>query len=122
MTDLELTKLCAEAMRLDHKVVGGSVLLRFVNAINDPRLAGVEYLEKYDPLHDDAQALQLVRAFGVTVDPAQDEPPFTWRAVLPPWDEDEIENSIHADGLDLNRAIVETVAKMQAKRSEHGPR
>jgi hypothetical protein len=85
-----MTKLCAEAM-------GYAVLGEYP----DPR--------DYDPLHDDAQALQLVKASGMRI----------WKQYR-----DGVDNwatSIYTHGrgwvngecINLNRAICEVVAKMQ---------
>ena len=113
-SDLELTRLCAEAMGL--RV--------FVDAYGDMCIEQLDILSAdnvaYRPLHDDAQAMALVKKFslrlerggksgiigvshvarrwcvrGDTVDPFEHEA----------WDEE-----------DLNRAICECVAKMQQNR------
>lgn len=66
----------------------------------------------YDPLHNDFQAMALVKKFGLTLDPQEDEPPFTWRVVVAKdgdWD-----NQITGQGRDLNRAIVECVAAIDS--------
>lgn len=102
MSDLEITKLCAEAM--GYTVSG--------DRRNTRKLLGVWVEEHghYYPLHSDIQAMALVKKLGVSVDPAEDAPPFTWRTCLPPWDEDDKNYVEHSD---LNRAICEVVAKMQ---------
>jgi hypothetical protein len=67
-------------------------------------------------LYDDAQTMGLVRKFGLSIDPQQDVPPFTWRVVCSlngDW-----EHQIYAEGSDLNRAIVECVAQLQAKTDD----
>lgn len=111
MTDLEMTKLCAEAMQLTG--------LQLYTAKGETKL-GVPSKDYdnyiYDPLHDDAQAMALVKKFGLTIDPHQDVPPFTWRAVVAP--NGDWEHQIHSEGSDLNYAIVECVAKMQAARTK----
>lgn len=97
MTDLEITKLCAEAMRfgVDH-TDGGMVWAYEGQPHYDlPRFA-------YDPLHNDAQAMALVKKFCLQIN---------WRGVWPAvgsWE------PIH--GPDLNRAICEYVAKMQSAK------
>ena len=99
MTDLELTRLCAEAMGRDVKLREG-------------KYYGVT-LVCYDPLHDDAQAMALVKKFGLScwwylsVDGRKAE---WWRVdAAPPHD-------CTARNADLNRAICETVAKMELAR------
>jgi predicted NAD/FAD-dependent oxidoreductase len=67
---------------------------------------------RYDPLHDDAQAMALVKRFRLNVTVSGD----TY------WDVDNDDGSGRrfADAMqhDLNRAIVECVAKMQAARND----
>lgn len=87
MTDLEMTKLCAEAI--------GIWEIR-------------DYHETYDPLHDDAQAMGLVKRFRLFINSADEEA--YWK-VAP-----------HGQGVtnchsDLNRAIVECVSQMQANKT-----
>ena len=88
MTDLEMIKKCAEKMGIDAERVG---LNEWSN-------------RPYDPLHDDAQAMALVKKFYLSIirnDKTPDVPPHwtvtdkTWLGISP----------------DLNRAIVECVAK-----------
>lgn len=109
MTDLEMTKLCAEAMGYRLDADGGFSRLQQGAGMDEP--AWFEFI--YSPLHDDAQAMALVKKLGLTVDPQEDKPPFTWRVVVA--NEGDWDDQIFAQGSDLNRAIVECVAKMQAK-------
>ena len=100
MTDLELTKLCAEAVGLiPHK---DQIPLVCHTGKN---LRGIPVSTMYDPLHDDAQAMALVKKFSLSVGPADGD---DWCA----WDNDD--SSIE-QGYDenLNRAIVECVAGMK---------
>jgi len=113
MTDLEAIKLCAEAMDLLRKVMqrGKVYPVQMGSSV-----APVEYYEhlsengmiirQYDPLHDDAQAMALVKRFNIVSDRKGDGP---WVVA--------IHNSgnlyFHEDA-DLNRAIVYCVAKMQS--------
>lgn len=95
MTDLEMTKLCAEAMgysesRASLVVLAGQVI------VND----GVN--SRFDPLHDDAQAMALVKRF-----------PLECAQTVSDWADDWITDS----DANLNRAIVECVAEMQAKKA-----
>lgn len=95
MTDLDITRLCAEAMQLHHIVTpdkyvkGDSYVL-----LQDEGEWGIG---PYDPLHDDAQAMALVKAF-----PGQ-----TLRAMT-------IELEREPSARNFNRAICECVAKLQA--------
>ena len=94
MTDLEMTKLCAEAMGLSTTEQYGMVFDESGRAL-------------YDPLHDDAQAMALVKDLRLNVGPiAVDHEPmwavsFLVRNGPTDWTE-------HAN---LNRAIVECVAR-----------
>ena len=102
MTDLEITKLCAKAMGYKPDVRGkyrglGSEFSGIW--VNDSSLT-------FDPLHDDAQAMELVKKFRLSI-----------------YESDEIDGGwdvwggegerICGDGLDLNRAICTCVAQME---------
>jgi hypothetical protein len=68
MTDLEMTRLCAEAMgwhtgKLASKVVCYDVSKSAIIAGND---RGGESV--WQPLHDDAQAMALVKKFHLCID------------------------------------------------------
>ena len=97
MTDLEITKACAEAMEIETSVhpLQGTVMRHwFMNG-------SVERM--YHPLYDDAQAFQLLSRFGL----------FTHReggiwTVGRPWTE----------GPNLNRCICECVARMQLAKAK----
>ena len=101
MTDLDMTKLCAEAM--GYQCIDG--LWWDENRFGPGR---------YNPLHDDAQAMALVKKLHLHIDQrpskacsAQD-PCFTIIS--------------ERKDCDLNRAIVECVARMQAnKQGVHYP-
>ena len=79
MTDFEITRLCAEAL-----------------------LPNVWAHGEWNPLHDDAQAMALVKKFQLAV------------AYLSPWYVSCSPYQVHAD--DLNRAICECVARMQQSK------
>lgn len=64
-------------------------------------------------LHD-AQAMALVKKLGLTVDPQEDKPPFTWRVVVA--NEGDWDKQIFSQGSDLNRVIDECAAKIQAAK------
>lgn len=123
MTDLEITRLCAEAMgwkgwRSKHGYwnitdpegndsVRCNGWLPFDaytgDKLPEPTLSNALAECGYDHLHDDAQCMALVKKFRLSIgtDAAQ------WYLVLPDWPYKETN---HAD---LNRAICECVAKMQ---------
>lgn len=105
LSDLEMVKACAEAMGAvdvrESELVPGVCMANFSKDRNDTR--------RYDPLHDDAQAMALVKRFKVSCT-------FFAAGVL--------DNSVdifycaddelgeHAEGSDLSRAIVTCVARM----------
>lgn len=97
MTDLEMTKLCAEAMEIQCSVMAGTVR-------SDPY-----HNVEYNPLHDDAQAMALVKKFKLFVNHSDvDESPY--------WKTAPHGRGVTTCNSDLNRAIVECVAKMQAEK------
>ncbi len=95
MTDLEMTKLCAEAMGFDktYSFYGEKWFERAVK-------------RSWHPLENDDQAMALVKKFGLRIEPIEvvfGVSPFEWQV-------GETRNP------DLNRAIVECVAKMQKEK------
>lgn len=100
MTDLEITKLCAEAMGLDkfQWQTGGIVTASHLPILTlDGRI-------DYDPLNDDAQAMALVKRFDLEIRrPSENE----WWVVS---------EQSSGDGRSLNYAICECIAKMQAAK------
>ena len=95
MTDLEMTKLCAEAMGMDEAFVAEMYW----------RISP----DRYDPLHYDSQTMALIKKIGINCMTA----PFKNWVVRPQGSEYSM--SVH--GSDLNRAVVECVAKMQAEKN-----
>jgi hypothetical protein len=103
MNDLEITRLCAEAMGF-----------RLVGEILPPS-GGVWAMQEgagkqYNPLHDDAQAMALVKKFNIGWDKEEDH---EWHLAL----RDGL-MMFHAHDMNLNRAICECVAKMQAAKEK----
>ena len=92
MTDLEITKLCAEAMGL----------------------MPVSYYpdENYDPLHDDAQCFALVKKFQVVIEREMRNTREFAVTVFPSRGFGASVSSVR-NSTDLNRAICECVAHMQ---------
>jgi hypothetical protein len=89
MTDLEMIKKCAEKMGIDAKFCETPIYSK---------------RGKYNPLHDDAQAMALVKKFVLSCRREQWSEGWTW-----------VVYSSHAKfsrNKDLNRAIVECVAKL----------
>ena len=103
MTDLEITKLCAEAIGLKYTVL--------------PALQGSEcfdiesiifhdgpYPVAYEPLMNDAQCFVLMNKMKLSIDaPSMDGL----------WHVTDYDNGVFTDNESLNRAICECVAKMQ---------
>ena len=110
MTDLEMTKLCAQAM-------GFSSLVAIpITESTHMRHTPPQY--SYNPLHDDAQAMALLKRFNLSCDRWPDHAgrglpvPISWRIGHVRGDGFNVDY-VMAD--DLNRAIVECVAKMQSQ-------
>ena len=97
MNDLELTKLCAEAMGEEiHRVDDEGLLW----TRDDPRIAWYVYR----PLHDDTQAMALVKKFGL----------YIWGKRRDIWGvTDNDPGTCSAANTNLNYAICECVAKMK---------
>lgn len=106
MTDLEMTKLCAEAIG---KVPHASTRKEYQGVPVGVWLA----CHKYDPLHNDEQAMALVKKLKLTVSYEIDH----WEA----WNHLDNWHPSHIVGGDenINRAIVECVAKMRATDAQH---
>jgi hypothetical protein len=108
MTDLEMTKLCAEAM--GWRPAGERKDFDVVKAIPVEQFPGAPHYQ-YAPLNDDSSAMALVKKFRLGIN--------SWNPEYQVWvqsteitsDESARTCSFNAD---LNRAIVECVAKMQA--------
>lgn len=111
MTDLEMVRLCAQAMgyRITETKDG-----RYRVVANDDGVMMIgdepQILRRYNPLHDDAQAMALVKKFDLTL--RKMKSPKGWMVADFGW---STCNGAHRgfSKTDLNRAIVECVAKMQ---------
>lgn len=106
MTELEMTRLCAEAMGYEHFVTDTDHVFPIGTVLHSG--PGITYV--YDPLHDDAQAMALVKKFELWISSAG-----KWLVMEPIGFQTPFE--IEAKSTDLNRAICECVAKMQIDRS-----
>lgn len=104
MTDLEITRLCAEAM--------GHTLVKEIGIWCIPHPTWHDRdtsnksgaLKVYDPLHDDAQAMALVKKLGLSLRLTD---PDWWDVWVP------LHSTAYANNENLNRAICECVANMQ---------
>lgn len=104
MTDLEITKLCAGAMGLSVReiVAEGPALW-----VGKPEYA-------FNPLHDDAQAMALVKRFGLhlSFEPEEgNEQQWLW--IVEHHLDPKYGGISYYSSVDLNRAICECVAKLQ---------
>ncbi len=108
MTDLEMTRLCAEAMDID---IFNPQALEPAYQIR----CGEEHATWYDPLHDDAQVMALVKKFRLEL-----HTPMTidgyW--VTQGLDRMTVGGTDGALEKDLNRAIVEYIAKIQLEKQK----
>lgn len=115
MTDLELTRKCAEAMGLeiDYSTTGGG----------GERNTGFDMLGRavidwhngitFDPLHDDAQAMALAKRFELHIFCGTVAQEKAWHVEKLELKVDTVDDRCRAYGPDLNRAIVECVAKIR---------
>ena len=105
MTDLELTKLCAEASRIE-------VILRLEGKLLTEFVLRDSTQTPYDPLRDDAQAMALVKKFHIDCEWTSD----TWISTcdVAPLGKANTYGAPCGVSPDLNRAIVECCAKLQA--------
>lgn len=97
MTDIEMLIACADAAGVKVWAVGER--LEIMNGL-------VSTGRPYDPLTDDGQCFALVKKFGLAIESYANG---TWVVFTAGWHEDWSEY-VNAD---LNRAIVEAVAKTQ---------
>lgn len=103
MTDLEITRKCAEAMGLNFEVGGeddnGNELIF---------IGGLPYGDCYEPLHDDAQLSALIKHHKKLFSEGG-----ILRHIFRKWADGEID--------DLNRAICLCVAAMDSGRQITAP-
>ena len=110
MTDLEMTKLCAEAM--GWRPAGERKDFDTVKAIPVEQFPGAPHYQ-YAPLHNDASVMMLVKKFRLGINAHNRDEYQVWPqgGLLEP----NVAGSCCAFNADLNRAIVECVAKMQER-------
>ena len=110
MTDLEITRLCAEAMGFHAGSMASKVVAYKVSdcAIIAGNASGGESV--YDPLHNDAQIAELIKHFWLCIQPPQFDDHamwHVWRHPKPNY------TALHGR---LNYAVCKCVAKMQAAK------
>ena len=112
MTDIEITKLCAEAMGFVAETFWGPICqIRGVYGVGTHRFSNTTsgyWTVDYDPLHDDAQAMALVKK--LKLDCGRFPEGGQW------WCADVCCNEPAIYARDLNRAVCEYVAKIQLSR------
>jgi hypothetical protein len=102
MTDLEITRACAEAMG-------------YMDYVCQEDYIKLDRYTRYHPLHDDAQAMELVKKLNLSVNRHNEGQYLNWMVGGFGYF-----RNIHTENPeDLNRAICEAVAKMQAASSTH---
>jgi hypothetical protein len=110
MSDIEMTKLCAEAMGLEIGITPSPD--EYVTA---ETLSGMVWINNrfgvgvYDPLEEDEQAMALAKRFMMKLDF------FAGAASMPNFSSTDDPGIAFSDE-SMNRAIVECVAKMQAAK------
>ena len=108
MTDLEMTRLCAEALDLLVEYDHSGVRLLVGNDV------GGYNRYDYDPLHNDTQAMALVKSYSLKIyqrDDGSGDPHALWDVCGP----DENWGAVSDN---LNRAIVECCAKTQVAKMQ----
>ena len=94
MTDLELTKVCAERMGLQYRIWCEG---------QDHAAVLIDDSVTYRPLSDDAQAMAMVKKFKLDISSKADKGPYgVWKE----------HGGYTALSANLNRAIVECVANL----------
>lgn len=110
MTDEEIIKLCAEAM---------DIRLATTEAGELAHMCGIPYYHNgmrtiaYDPLHNDAQAMALVKRFKLDI---AHWLPDECSGVNVFYFGGKVKAQIETSDADINRAICECVATMQAAK------
>jgi hypothetical protein len=107
MTDLEMVKLCAEAMGYKLDADGGFSRMAQGAGMDEPDW--FQFI--YDPRHDKAQAFELVERFHIHC---------LWNSDDKNWDAEMLTTGYGHTDPDLARAIVTSVANMQAARRKEG--
>ena len=112
MTDIELVKRCAERMGIEvHLIAEPEFHYADCPYYEIPELSEAPN-EKYDPLHDDAQAMQLVKKFGIQL--TQNKRDLYWKAVV----HVGIGCFVEGGHSYLNRAIVTCIANLPTQPTQ----
>jgi len=111
MTDLEITRKCAEAMGLDWRLPTSPKVLAHPHSALQyaDDSSGEIYWRIYDPLNNDAQAMALVKKFELCLNCATPGAILEWEA----WYGDIDANQLSvANSPALNQAICECISKL----------
>jgi hypothetical protein len=114
MTDLEMTKLCAEAMGYQQRDDSEDLVCwdykphEHMISVVDPSAPPIRSVLDYDPLCRDEQAMALVKRCRLSINAANKE-----YQVWPTCVEGEAAGKSCTFNADINRAIVGCVAKMR---------
>ena len=100
MTDLEITRLCAEAIGWKYREREGAIWIHGIS--------------RYNPLEDDEQVMALVEKLKLDIEPQFENFCGQWQVST--WSSDNAGRENKTNSADLNRAICECVAKMQATK------
>lgn len=110
MTDLEMTKLCADAISMRVQLLSPETGFPSCNHYVIPQESEGSN-PVWNPLEDDAQAMELVKTLNLSIINNSEDCDTRW-SVGP----EAIDISpFDVDGDDLNRAIVKCAALMQAR-------
>jgi hypothetical protein len=114
MTDLEATRLCAEAMEAPPDLPGASEIWSVSISYATGTKKKVSHWVKasYNPLENDAQAMALVKRFRLRIRSFKEA---LWEASTDPRED----NAIDVLDPDLNRAIVYCVAALRGASSSN---
>ena len=108
MTDLEITRLCAEAIGYECRYGQTPVHTTRILANMPGSISSFEY----DPLNDSYQVMRLVQRFGVFLH--RNVSDLQWDAIVGK----DPETPFKARDMDVARAICECVAKMQSTKQK----
>ena len=112
MTDLEMTMICAEAMgrRVTRHPLNIDIKPPAIWTQNH-HVDSAEGGGFYDPLHDDAQAMALVKRFSLAIQPPQFVRPPRWHVWRDENGSGDGEHTGIADVLNLNRAMLSALPR-----------
>jgi len=123
VTDLEITRLCAEAMgyEIDYSETNGGGRGNTGFDILGAAVLDWHNNVTFNPLHDDEQAMALVKRFDPILEPDGyiPEGETLWAVTIPSSRNEKgkkTKTTVVRQTYDLNRAICECVAKMQAAK------